>query len=80
MGLKPLQIDNKSSSDGDKQPNSVSAEGNRIYRDKKTDEVFEHVPAKSQTAIKEETKLREKLDEQREKRKLVNKIRLDLNF
>lgn len=55
--------------------NNVSASGNQIYRDKKTDELFEHVPAKSLTALKEETKLREKLDEQREKRKLAQKFR-----
>ena len=81
LGLKPLQLDNKNkASDGgdnkDKQGNNVSAEGNKIYRDKKTDEVFEHVPAKNQTSLKEEKKLREKLDEQREKRKLVSKIML----
>ena len=77
LGLKPLQVDNKSEGGGekDKQTNNVSAEGNKIYRDKKTDEVFEHVPAKNQTALKEEKKFREKLEEQREKRKLVTKIR-----
>ncbi len=70
MGLKPLKVEGKG-----EETTNVSADGNRIYRDKKTEEVFEHVPAKSLTALKEETKLRERLDEQREKRKLVDKIR-----
>ncbi len=73
LGLKPLQLNNKS--EGDKKENNVSADGNKIYRDKKTDEVFEHVPAKDITAAKEENKLRERLDEQRKKRELIDKFR-----
>lgn len=70
LGLKPLQIDKPA----DKQINNVSAEGNKIYRDKDTHQIFEHKPAASQTQVKVETKLREKLKDQREKRLYQEKL------
>jgi hypothetical protein len=68
--LKPLQIDKQT----DKQITNVSAEGNKIYRDKDTHQIFEHKPAASQTQTKIETKLREKLKDQREKRLYQDKF------
>jgi len=71
LGLKPLQVDS-----GQK---TVSATGNKIYRDEDTAQMFEHVPAKDLVALKEETKLREKLHEQREKRQLQTKYRTKIH-
>jgi hypothetical protein len=73
LGLKPLQIDKPA--DKTSNNNNVSAEGNQIYHDKDTDQNFEHVPAKNVSVQKQETMLREKLNEQREKRLLQDKFK-----
>ncbi len=68
--MKPLKFDNEvKKEDGDK-----SADGNKLYHDKNTDETFQHAPAKNQGELKEETKIRDKLSEQKEKRKLHDKF------
>jgi hypothetical protein len=70
LGLKPLSVsENKSTSD------SKSADGKKTYIDKDTNQEFEHVPAKNIAELKEQKSLREKLQEQKEKRQLVEKLR-----
>jgi hypothetical protein len=71
LGLKPLKIDNQKNEEKSK---TLSEEGNKLYHDKKTDETFEHVPAKNQNDAKEEAKLRDRLNEQKDKRKLHDKF------
>ena len=48
--------------------------GKKIYIDKDTNQEFEHAPAKNLARLKEDKELREKLQEQKEKRMLTQKI------
>ena len=45
----------------------------KTYIDKDTNQEFEHAPAKNMTEVKEQKDFKQKLEEQREKRKLLEK-------
>ena len=55
-------------------PDKDDKSGKKTYIDKDTNQEFEHAPAKNLARIKEEKELREKLQEQKEKRLLTSKI------
>ena len=75
LGLKPLsssenkQSESKSASSDDK-----SADGRKKYIDKDTNQEFEHMPAENLADKKEAKTFKEKLEQQREKRKLLESL------
>lgn len=76
LGLKPLTMsENKSTSKTNENNSKSGADGKKTYIDQDTNQEFEHVPAKNIAELKEQKSLREKLQEQREKRQLVEKLR-----
>ncbi len=72
LGLKPLQVENQSQSSAPK-AGEAEPSGNKKYIDEKTSTEFEHVPASNIADLKQQKELRKKLEEQREKRKLLEK-------
>ncbi len=52
----------------------VSASGNKKYIDEKTSTEFEHKPAANIADIKQQKEFKQKLEEQREKRRLMERV------
>lgn len=71
MGLKPLAVD---SGNEKTKSEELSSSGNKKYIDDKTSQEFEHVPAKNIADEKQQKEFKKKLEEQREKRRLVEKL------
>ncbi|RNA29920.1 U4 tri-snRNP-associated 1 [Brachionus plicatilis] len=70
LGLKPLSVD-----DHNKEKQKENDSGKKTFIDKDTNQEFEHAPAKNLTEVREQKEFKQKLDEQREKRRLAQKIR-----
>lgn len=70
LGLKPLAVD-----EGSKEKPKQDESGKKTYIDKDTNQEFEHAPAKNIAEIREQKEFKQKLDEQREKRRLADKMR-----
>lgn len=71
LGLKPL-----APNDNNKQPKTSegSTSDKKTYIDKDTNQEFEHAPAKNIAEIKEQKDFKLKLQEQRERRRLMDKV------
>lgn len=75
LGLKPLSLSENKASNNNNKESSDGKAAKQTYIDKDTNQEFEHVPAKNLAKLKEEKELREKLQEQKTKRELTQKIR-----
>ncbi|CAF0842740.1 unnamed protein product [Brachionus calyciflorus] len=70
LGLKPLSLD-ESSKEKPKQDET----GKKTFIDKDTNQEFEHAPAKNLAEAREQKEFKQKLEEQREKRRLAEKMK-----
>lgn len=74
LGLKPLSVDADKPTE-QKNSNEQDSSKKKTYIDKDTNQEFEHIPALNIAEIKEQKDFKQKLNEQREKRKLMDKIK-----
>ena len=78
MGLKPLTVGDQRAAPKEAEagatPDQVKKAAN-TYIDQDTNTEFEHVPAKNLAAIAEQKKFKQRLDEQREKRRQLERLK-----
>ena len=78
MGLKPLTVGDQKATPKEPEagatPDQVKKAAN-TYIDQDTNTEFEHVPAKNLAAIAEQKKFKQRLDEQREKRRQLERLK-----
>lgn len=74
LGLKPLTITDNKKSETTTTDSSADVNSKKKYIDKDTNQEFEHMPAQNLAEKKEAKTFKEKLEQQREKRKLLEKL------